>query len=126
MIDISIMPSDLEYDKQSLVQAFYLGHEFKINSKVESAFRRVIIRFSDNQVNIVLMDNSNVLTEQSLPWNFVGLKDVRRQQKNTIKKYLYKIFKDDTRLDLPWGNLTGIRPVKIVSTLKNQNYFLKP
>ena len=35
MIDIQIVPEEFQYDVQSMVQAFYMGHPFKINSQVQ-------------------------------------------------------------------------------------------
>ena len=39
MIDIQIHPRQFEYDVQSMVQAFYTGHPFQINSDIESEYR---------------------------------------------------------------------------------------
>ena len=39
MIDIQIHPRQFEYDVQSMVQAFYTGLPFQINSDIESAYR---------------------------------------------------------------------------------------
>lgn len=120
MIDIQITPSNFEYDIQSLVQAFYPGHSFKINSNVETAFRRVIIKFEEGELSVTLMNPSDILNKQILPWNFVDFGTSRREQKNILKNCLYKIFSNDTGIELPWGNLTGIRPVKIVGMLSEQ------
>ena len=40
MIDIQINPRQFEYDIQSLVQAFYIGHSFKINGQVEVSYMK--------------------------------------------------------------------------------------
>lgn len=50
MIDIQINPRQFEYDIQSLVQAFYIGHSFKINGQVEDAYRVLEVEFSDNAI----------------------------------------------------------------------------
>ena len=37
----------------------------------------------------------------------------RKKRKNTLKQILYKLLVQEPGHTLPWGNLTGIRPVKI-------------
>lgn len=39
------------------------------------------------------------------------------KKKNTLKQILYKLLVQETGQTLPWGNLTGIRPVKIAMGL---------
>ena len=39
MIDIQITPEEFRYDIQSLVQAFYPGHLFKINEQLIESYR---------------------------------------------------------------------------------------
>ena len=44
----------------------------------------------------------------------------RRDAKNALKKLLYCLLEKDTGRQLPWGNLTGIRPAKIPGMLMEQ------
>ena len=41
----------------------------------------------------------------------------RKQIKNEIKKILYKYLSEKRNIELPWGALTGIRPVNIVTSI---------
>lgn len=49
MIDIQIEPAQFEYDVQSLVQAFYTGHPFKINDRVENSYRKISVKYEKKQ-----------------------------------------------------------------------------
>ncbi len=53
--------------------------------------------------------------------------DIRRhtdrfEDKTEVKKALYQFFEERTGRRLPWGTLTGIRPVRIVEMLLQQGY----
>ncbi len=39
--------------------------------------------------------------------------DMTDSPKNVLKRLLYTVLNEETGKDLPWGTLTGIRPVKI-------------
>lgn len=41
----------------------------------------------------------------------------RKETKNILKKLLYRGMQIDTGKELPWGDLTGIRPAKIPALL---------
>ncbi len=108
MIEIRVSPAQFEYDIQSLVQAFYVGHPFCINETAEDPYRILTVSY-DNGITCRLCDREKKLFEEHLPWEFSD----RRETKNALKKLLYRILAKDTKTELPWGNLTGIRPVKI-------------
>ena len=57
MIDIQIVPEEFQYDVQSMVQAFYMGHPFKINSQVQDYYRILKVVYEENRINIILSDN---------------------------------------------------------------------
>ena len=50
MIDIRITPEQFSYDVQSLVQAFYPGHPFKINEALDNSFRVLKVYYIENQI----------------------------------------------------------------------------
>lgn len=41
----------------------------------------------------------------------------RKETKNSLKRTLYRLLSEYTGVELPWGNLTGIRPTKIPMAL---------
>ncbi|MBO5573154.1 MAG: coproporphyrinogen dehydrogenase HemZ, partial [Clostridium sp.] len=54
--------------------------------------------------------------EEKLAQTFSADFSDRSRAKNEIKRCLYRMLRDYTGRDLPWGNLTGIRPTKIALT----------
>lgn len=112
MIDIQIKPEEFGYDIQSLVKAFYTEHDFKINKDVESPYRVVTVHF-ENGISIKISDGDKMLFEGYKACDFSD----RRETKNILKKLLYRGLCKDTGIELPWGNLTGIRPAKIPALL---------
>lgn len=127
MIDIQIKPKQFEYDIQSMVQAFYVGHPFQINSDVENAYRVLNVEFSNKGICAGLKNENGELFKEHLECEFLKDKDItslsgsdRRNMKNALKKLLYCMFVKDTGKELPWGNLTGIRPAKIPGMLLEQ------
>ena len=116
MIDIQIEPKQFEYDIQSMVQAFYVGHPFKINEDIKESYRVLNVIFQDEKISASLSEQEKKLFEDEI---FCDFKD-RRDTKNTLKKLLYCLMKKDIGRDLPWGNLTGIRPAKIPGMLREQ------
>lgn len=127
MIDIQIKPRQFEYDIQSMVQAFYVGHPFKINSDVEDAYRILNVEFSDKGICARLLNGNVELFNEHIDCDFLKDKEItklsgsdRRNAKNALKKLLYCMLTKDIGRDLPWGNLTGIRPAKIPGMLLEQ------
>lgn len=120
MIDIKIEPLEFSYDIQSMIQAFYMGHPFKINRKVESSYRILKVKYEKDNIKIELYDKEKKLFDKCLEADCSLIFDRdnrneadRRNLKNALKKLLYGILQKDTGVTLPWGNLTGIRPTKI-------------
>ncbi len=127
MIDIQIHPRQFEYDVQSMVQAFYTGLPFQINSDIESAYRILEVEFAGESICAGLYDGNNELFKEQITCEFLKDKDIteisgsdRRDAKNALKKLLYCLLEKDTGRQLPWGNLTGIRPAKIPGMLMEQ------
>ena len=61
MINIQIEPRQFEYDIQSLVQAFYPGQPFQINSEAQQADRVLKVVFSQQEIYAVLSDKKGEL-----------------------------------------------------------------
>ena len=116
MIDIQIEPKQFEYDIQSMVQAFYVGQPFKINEDLEESYRTLKVIFQEEKITASLYDEAKTLFDDALCCDFQD----RRETKNALKKLLYCLMRKDIGQDLPWGNLTGIRPAKIPGMLKEQ------
>ena len=107
MVIININPLDFKYDIETLSRAFYPGERFFVNKEVDiDEDKKVIIdvTFAENKINIKLNDN-----ERSTEADF----DDRADTNNRLKRLLYSMLVDETEKVLPWGTLTGIRPIKL-------------
>lgn len=127
MIDIQITPEEFGYDVQSLVQAFYPAHPFKINGDVPDSYRILKVCYEKDKITISLYEKEKKLFEEcsdmdcSAVFNKEQASDsLRRETKNVLKKLLYSLMVKDRGMELPWGNLTGIRPAKISGMLLEQ------
>jgi len=47
--------------------------------------------------------------------------DCKRSIKHGVKNSVFKLLRDITKIEMPWGVLVGIRPSKIVNDLKSKN-----
>ena len=107
MVIININPLDFKYDIETLSRAFYPGEKFFVNKECnEEDDKKIIIdvEFKDSLINIKLNDK-----EKSTEADF----DDRADTKNRLKRLLYSMLVDETKKELPWGTLTGIRPIKL-------------
>ena len=126
MIFVKLNKRDFEYDIHSLVRAFYPEMEVMVKSSDENseenvfagdeaAELRISIDYEDDGIRIRFADgDGNVRLEQSETVD--GYAD-RKQTKNSLKLLLYRMLSEYTGQELPWGNLTGIRPTKIPMAL---------
>lgn len=107
---IILNDDSFRYDIHSLVKSFYPEEELNydiiscqpINNKVEIAF--------DGNLRVIIPQNIS--------------KD-RLKAKNIFKKQIYEILSRECKKELPWGTLTGVRPIKIPTELLNNGYTIE-
>ena len=89
MIQVITDKSGFEYDIHSLVKAFFPAEDVFVSlpEKEKPADRRIEVRVPEGEDRIAV--------------------------KNRLKQELYQSLSAETGRVLPWGSLTGIRPVKI-------------
>jgi oxygen-independent coproporphyrinogen-3 oxidase len=146
MIIVEINRKNFEYDIHSLVKSFYPEQEVHISYErtPESGTKelpRLVISFvpqmeeaqelpekqSGNsdmdehiaEISIEIHAGSEILQEEHLTLN-QGVS--RKETKNELKRMLYRVLSAYTGQELPWGNLTGIRPTKIPMALLEQGW----
>ncbi|MDR2547635.1 MAG: coproporphyrinogen dehydrogenase HemZ [Lachnospiraceae bacterium] len=120
MLVVSTNKNDFEYDIHSLVKAFYPGVKVKVltpaaESDISSTLGLpdLIINFFDERILLMLYADGECLA--------AGI-DIHQQmsrleEKNALKQLIYHLLSAHTETVLPWGALTGIRPVKIPATM---------
>lgn len=112
MIKVKINEDNFKYDIHSLIKAFYPEHDVKF--------------FQDGEVcdyEISMHPASIEIVSFGEPEQRVTVKTEdadRAETKNRLKRALYGLLSEVTGQTLPWGNLTGIRPVRIATNLLEQ------
>ena len=150
-LDEALLP--FESDIRELCKAFYLGEDFQMHTpegvrlmettqEEKNALKRAKEQKSAVPVNKKSLKRKDtekqnrILTEEGISdpslfrlsldlrgakLSFIGN---RTKDKSTVKAYLYKILQKKCGRSLPWGDLTGIRPVslsgKLLEELKNE------
>ena len=122
MILIRLNEDNFQYDIYSLTKAFFPEEEVKtiLDGQEEDpkADRILQIQYQKDQVILSFFhkENREKALEQKFFWNSME----RKLQKNQLKIALYEMLQQVAKKELPWGNLTGIRPVKIVMGMLEQ------
>jgi oxygen-independent coproporphyrinogen-3 oxidase len=106
--------TNFEYDIQSLVRAFYFGKKIEVNKPLQDAHQILIeVEYIDNSVGVNIFDQQYGGKMQLRKHDDGPMESENRQKaKNQVKRLLYVTLCDYTGKKLPWGTLTGIRPIK--------------
>ena len=136
MILIKLSEDNYEYDVQSLVRAFYHGEDIVVQKSLDDTDEKdtkdasmvIIVDYRPEKIVIAFYEDKN---EQGFGLNVKGrvltIQDEikvdysdRPDTKNRLKKLLYILLCRRTKRELPWGTLTGIRPIKIPLSMLEQ------
>ncbi len=129
MIMITSSKDEFLNDIHDLVKAFYPDEQLNISTVSGTVGRNAenssagghnavepedellfkIIADLDDSIGITIVKGGNILYSESV---HAGRTD-RRRYKNCLKRVLYRGLSELTGNRLPWGTLTGVRPVKI-------------
>lgn len=120
MIQIQLSEDDFQYDVYTLVKAFYPEEDVKVIIGSKEPFQEngktLQVQYEKEKVTVSIGENGHVIAEESVPFESAE----RKLKKNRLKKLLYEQLSKASGKQLPWGNLTGIRPVKIVMSMLEQ------
>lgn len=97
MIGFVLPGGEFEYDARGLLMSFFPGEEFVMNPSEGAADKTIILPDIPREGD-------------------------KNHRKNVFKRRVYDYLSGLTGKTLPWGTLTGIRPVRIVSDLLNAGY----
>lgn len=144
-IRILFLDRDYEHDIYELIRAFYPGSVFfsiyeeasssgcSANGEASSDENpddtagldftvsrsadcfRILCRMAEDekQTQVMLVDEAEIQGESGAGSQL----SVRKENKDRIKYALYMMLNEITGKELPWGNLTGIRPAKLAMTM---------
>ena len=125
MIVVKCNKNDFAYDVHSLVKAFYPAEEVKVFEEGEKSLSsdehlpELFIFFAEDKIEVIIKEEETEKLRQNTALK--GNED-RAAYKNVLKQLLYGILCAYTKKELPWGNLTGIRPTKIPYSLLEKGY----
>lgn len=119
-MNIYMNSPEFEHDVQMLVMAFYPKEQLKviINADLYNDKRLLHIPKEDNFLSFFVSDviSFEVFEEEKSVQYLseeLALTD-RKLRKDKIKRLVYRVLSKHLNVELPWGTLTGIRPVKMV------------
>lgn len=116
MIEVIVNRPGFEYDIHSLVKAFFPREDVAVRVREafgEDAGLRMAVEFTDGRVQAELFEEGASREKRDHAIDYAD----RKETKNHLKRLIYGMLSDYTGQKLPWGSLTGIRPVKIVMQL---------
>lgn len=124
MIAVQLNKRDFEYDIHSLIRAFYPGMDVPVYQEAEPHpegwEKKLMVDYQPDKITLVFQDSDGqILAKREQQ---VEYEADRKATKNVLKSMLYELLRDYTGQDLPWGNLTGIRPTKIPMALLEQGW----
>ena len=102
----------MTYEIHAIASSFYPGEEVKIVTP-ESNVRDRVLRALSPTASIDINENESSVrfAPGTAPYaGGPGWKD--KSPKDDIKRFIYTAFSKETGTTLPWGVLTGVRPVK--------------
>lgn len=121
-IQIQIIPNNFEYDIYTLVKAFYPSADIEVLNEDNSG--EELITTSENIENeckslitVKFFDNELIVEYKGESRTAVIDYGDRKSTKNVLKQELYILLSKVSGITLPWGTLTGIRPVRIPLTM---------
>lgn len=130
MITVTLNDRSYEYDIYSLIKAFFPNKEIRVMDfgQEEEAISEKIslsleIKLTPGWISVTwsrpALKRGESGNSDEFPLAGEYREDLqndaekRREMKNHVKKMLYTMLRELTGRELPWGTLTGIRPVKI-------------
>ena len=134
MIVVVLNEDRYAYDIHSLVKAFYPEQEVKVfvqgekDLKSDAGLPAFFVRFEPEAIAAgYQMIPKETKEPEAVKENRAVLTDPKDRiaVKNELKRLLYGLLSQETKKQLPWGTLTGIRPTKIAMQLLEQGKTLQ-
>lgn len=133
MITVQLNKAGFEYDIHSLVKAFFPAEEVLVGvgepKDMSGVSFHIVTDYFEDRIEIAFYDPTEdgqvPRQAQSVEVDFSD----RRETKNRLKQAYYRMLCVYAQKTLPWGDLTGIRPIKIPMALleegKDEAYIRK-
>ena len=110
---VKLSHPNYEYDVHSLVKAFYAEDQVTVITP-ETKPEKLAALEPQVSLEIELAETGAKIRvgEEDFLWD-AEMETIADGYKNGLKRFLYRTLSKVTGQELPWGNLTGIRPTKI-------------
>ena len=125
-ISLSFNRKDFEYDVYSLIRAFEPGCEIvtwyeeeQEPEQVDETWDRCRVHYEPDGISFSIRWGNEPVREAQVP---VEYEKDRVHTKNVLKQLVYRTLSEVTGKQLPWGDLTGIRPTKIPMKLLEEGW----
>ncbi|WP_250673921.1 coproporphyrinogen dehydrogenase HemZ [Paraclostridium ghonii] len=124
MLGIELKGHDYKYEIAELFKLFTTQFKFiKEDEKFEKALINEFIKNEDYIKSTTKYYENNDLKlckEEVFNINSLNEEEIKKKSKTIIKRSIFKVLSELYDTYVPWGILTGIRPVKIVHSLLDE------
>lgn len=110
-IELNIQSEEFLYESQILINAFLA--EWERNEENPE--------WNDKTLSICIQEGNISVCCEAICFMGIPEKSEKKYVKAELKRLVYKTLKELTKKELPWGALTGIRPVKLATGLIERN-----
>lgn len=100
------------YEMENLTRAFFFSDDVKVLHEYEEITEPYILTSVTDRVSVEVGING---------FHDVQTAPLGDDDELTMARLLYALLSEATSRNLPWGILTGVRPIKLFSTLVEQN-----
>ena len=125
-ISLSFNRRDFEYDVYSLIRAFEPGCQIvtwyegeQEPEQADETWDRYQVHYEPDRITFAVRRGQETVCERQAP---VEYEKDRAHTKNVLKQLVYRTLSEMTGKQLPWGDLTGIRPTKIPMKLLEEGW----
>ena len=110
-IELNIQSEEFLYESQILINAFLAEWEGNEENP----------EWNDKTLSICIQEGNIKVCCEDICFTGIPENSEKKYVKAELKRLVYKTLKELTKKELPWGALTGIRPVKLATGLIESN-----
>lgn len=114
MIYVECNRQDYEYDLHSLIKSFFPEFAIAFNAESkEDEDLSVVVNATECDCEVTIVSKEGKKISESISSDECD----ENMKKRFFKRFFYDCLKEFTGKELPWGNLTGVRPTKIARSM---------
>ena len=124
MLSVILNGHDFKYEVAELIKLFTTQFNFADRKDVGMTLENSVVYYNDKVfAKTIYFENYQAMYDHLDYRSIEGLseQEIKKVTKETIKRSMYNVLMKKFNSYVPWGILTGIRPVKIVHNLLDKN-----